>query len=87
MVVRGHECVMAKIGGVPYRVNFLLPQIHGGWFCPVCGRENIAPSELTAANLSGLHTSNDAGIPLGWLKRIPPPAELDDVKHDEEITA
>jgi hypothetical protein len=30
---------------------------------------------------------DDLAYPFSWLKRIPPLSELDDVKHDEEITA
>lgn len=37
------------------------------------------------------HASDRSGpwhvYPVSWLKKIPPLSELDDVKHDEEITA
>lgn len=87
MVVRGHECIVAKIGGVPYTVTAIATQMHGGWYCPVCRTEDLGKNELLGARLSPLHTNALSGIPLGWLKRIPPAGELEDVKRDEEITA
>jgi len=86
MVVRGHSCVMERLGGVPYRVKHIAPQRNGGWHCSRCGTWDIAPEELVGAGFEGVHVAGN-GIPLGWLKKIPPLSELDDVKRDVEITA
>jgi hypothetical protein len=85
MVVRGHECVVAKVGGVPYTVEAIVPQMFGGWYCPVCDTENHGTSEAYGAKLSPLHTGPGSGIPLGWLKRIPPQPELEGADSWEEI--
>lgn len=46
-------------------------------------------SAVTVGAIGG-HASNlpwFGGVPVHWLKRIPPLDELDDVKREEEITA
>lgn len=87
MVVRGHSCVVAKIGGVPYRVRTIVAQRGGGYTCPICWQRDLAPEEPYAAALEGLHTDDVSGTPLGWLKKIPPLTEPEDVRQDDEITA
>lgn len=83
MLVRGHECLMARHGGLIFRVAQLVPQRGGGWKCPKCGERDIGKNDAWGAHW----TMEDKGIPLSWLKRIPPLDELDDVQRDEEITA
>ena len=87
IAVRGHECLLARFGGVPFVVGAIVPQSGGGWHCSACGESDIAPEELWAANVTGLHRSKSSGIPLGWLKRIPPLSELEGEKRDAEISA
>lgn len=86
MVVRGHSCVLEHKGGIPFTVTGIKPAIGGGFRCRMCGTRNIASHEYIAAELS-FHNHRDCGVPITWLKRIPPLGELDDVKQDEEITA
>lgn len=77
MIVRGHECGLRVRGGIPYRVNGFSDQSGGGWTCNLCGARDLAQSDLVAARL--WHTRPGAGIPLSWLKRIPPLSELEGV--------
>lgn len=86
MVVRGHSCVLASIGGVPFRVNDILPVRGGGWHCNRCGEKNLTP-DSDGANLAGFHSIRDRAIPLKWLRRITPLGELGDVPQKEEIHA
>jgi hypothetical protein len=86
MVVRGHECVVAKVGGVPYTVAAIVQKMFGGWYCPLCRTEDHGQSEALGARLVPLHKDDGAAIPLGWLKRIPPASELDSEKRDEKLT-
>jgi hypothetical protein len=85
MIVRGHECAVRLKGGIPYTVTAIVPQVGGGWYCNACNTKDHAPHDLFGAAL--WHTGHGNGMPLSWLKRIPPLSELDDVKNDEEITA
>ena len=93
MVVRGHSCAIELIGGVPFTVESIEPQIGGSW-CNRCGERNIAPESLYGATgvpkprVKVMKAKFPKGaMPLEWLKKIPPIGELDDVKRDEEITA
>jgi hypothetical protein len=44
--------------------------------------------DASFATVAGARNSEgEFHVPISWLKRIPPLSELDDVKHDEEITA
>ena len=87
MAVRGHSCVISKIGGIPFTVARIVRQVDGGWWCPICGERDIGKEQLYGANLRPLHTDDHSAIPLGWLKKIPPLGELGDVRQDEEIHA
>lgn len=46
--------------------------------CSQCGQLWVEPTAETPTH---------RGVPISWLKKIPPLSELDDVKRDEEITA
>jgi hypothetical protein len=83
VVVRGHPCVFAFRGGVPFKVKKFVSQIGGGWTCNNCGMRDIEPETKIAAQL--WHTSAHGGVPLWWLKRIPPLEELEGVKTEEQI--
>lgn len=50
--------------------------------CGTC--KTVLPDEPFAM---ATDNAGEGGIPVSWLKRIPPLGELDDVRHDEEITA
>lgn len=83
MVVRGHRCAVNIIGGIPYTVIALHLPINGGWTCPVCHARSIAPTEIGAQLTSeGVH-----GIPLSWLKKIPPLTEPETTERKEESPA
>ena len=84
MVVRGHECVMQIAGGVPFTVTALLSPTGGGWHCPVCNKRNAGPNVVGA---EGFRASKGRGLPLHWLKRIPPLSELEGEQRKEEINA
>lgn len=85
MVVRGHECVLRLKGGIPWRVLGFSAQRNGGWHCPKCFEGDIAPEAAIAARLEFHDKGN--GIPLSWLKRIPPLDELETVRTEDEVTA
>ena len=77
--IRGHECVL----GFTFTVASIHGQQGGGWKCDRCGLIDLAPEEKYGASQDyGTHA-----IPLGWLKRIQPLAELEGEKHEEEIHA
>ena len=83
MVVRGHECVVATVGGIPYTVRAILNQVGGGWRCGICGTRDIAPNETLGAQFyTAMH-----GIPLSWLLKIDPPADDETTEQPEEISA
>lgn len=82
MMVRGHECVLARAGGRPFVVTALVHPWGGGWHCGICHKDSAGPNEIGAAGLG-----RGDGIPISWLKRIPPLDELESEKRDEEITA
>ena len=84
MVVRGHECAVAILGGVPRRVYGFRPQTGGGWVCPSCRKRDIAPSATIGARL---FQGGDSAIPLAWLKKIPPLSELESEQRKEEVGA
>lgn len=75
MVVRGHGCVVAARGGIPFTVESIEAPIFGGYRCPACKQNSIAPTELAAG-----WTNNDGqscATPLSWLLKIDPPALSD----------
>jgi hypothetical protein len=91
MVVRGHSCVLDLLLGRPWRVTDIRKQIGGGWVCGRCKTRDIAPEAMYGAAGHGISyrtpNSKPGGIPLQWLKRIPPLDELEGVKRDEEMVA
>ena len=83
MIVRGHPCAVQIRGGMPYRVQEIVPQAGGGWTCNKCGERDIAKSDLYGAAL--WHTIPGNGIPLSFLKRIPPLDELEGQRTEETL--
>lgn len=86
MAVRGHSCVLQLLGGIPYRVTKMYAQVGGGWTCNICGTRDLAPEASHGAagapKVSGVTNSNPyGGIPVTWLKRIPPIDELENEKE------
>jgi hypothetical protein len=81
MVVRWpHDCINPNgVLGTPFRVTAIRARQK---FCNRCGRPIPTNSDLCAIGFD-----RNAGIPLDWLKRIPPDGELDDVKEREELHA
>jgi hypothetical protein len=73
-----YEYKRSPCTGVPYRVQELPTRPALG--CHRCG---FYGDLLIATGFHGTH----AGVYVGWLQRIPPLEELDDVKRDEEINA
>ncbi len=53
---------------------------HNVTCCDKCGQRNDTTHAASIQNFQN-------GLPLSWLKRIPPLAELEGEKRDEEITA
>ena len=83
MVVRGHECVVAKVGGIPYTVRAIVNQTGGGWRCGICGTRDVAPNETLGAQFyTAMH-----GIPLSWLLKIDPPADGETTEQPKELSA
>lgn len=85
MVVRGHECVLRLKGGIPWRVMEFSNQRGGGWHCAKCDTYGIAPEEKVAA-VAPWNNKPGNGIPVGWLRRIPPPEELG-IRTADEVPA
>ena len=83
VMVRGHECTLAKYGGIPWRVAGLINQTGGGWGCGICGARNLASEALYAAQKRRMQAFN--GIPTTWLKRIPPLSELEGERTQEDM--
>lgn len=82
MVVRGHDCMVRAIGGVPFTVSGIVRVHDGGWFCNRCYTESAGPNVNGASG----HPLVNA-VPLTWLIKINPPAIDDSVETREEITA
>ena len=83
VVVRSeHECTTRIYGGAVFTVTGFEPQTGGGWTCGRCGAVNLLPNILEVA--LGLHKY---GVPVPWLRRIPPLAELDEAERKEETPA
>lgn len=82
MVVRGHECSVAKAGGIPWTVTGIVEPIGGGYYCDICKRHSAWGEERAATGYKkGSHA------PLSWLIRIDPPAIPETVEQREEISA
>jgi hypothetical protein len=72
-------CCGAALGDIFVVANFFTsPGFHS---CNKCWRE--IPKDFAVGPGS---PGTRCGAPPAWLKRIPPIEELDDVKHEEEIT-
>lgn len=95
-VVRGHSCLMERVGGYTFTVTDLVPAIGGGWTCGLCGERNIGRSDAygaagcprppTRIHLPYKHlTQGPMCIPVSFLKRIPPLEELEGEKRDEKL--
>lgn len=95
-VVRGHSCLMERVGGYTFTVTGLVQAIGGGWTCSICGERDIArhdaygaagcPRPPTRIHLPYAHlTKGKANIPLSSLKRIPPLEELEGERTQEDI--
>ena len=80
-VVRGHSCILARVGGWTFVVVEIVQPRGGGWYCEHCKTENAGPNEPGAARRIG----EGAYLPLSWLKRIPPLAELEGQRTEESI--
>jgi hypothetical protein len=89
MLVRGHECAMRLKGGLPWRVTRIVPQFGGGWHCPICGEHNLASGDLSGAQgcgtPPGIKGDPNGGMPLSWLKRIPPLGDLEGQPTQEDM--
>ena len=83
VMVRGHECGMKIASGIPFVVTALLRPIGGGWHCDHCNTDSAGPNEVAAEGFS----KKGRGLPLSWLKRIPPLDELEFEQRKEEIEA
>ena len=81
VMVRGHECTLAKYGGIPWRVAGLINQTGGGWTCPRCHEHSLAPEALQGAQRNTILTA----LPITWLKRIPPLSELEGERTQEDM--
>lgn len=79
MIVRGHACITAMVGGIPFRVTEIIAQKGGGWRCEHCHRYNIAPDDKFAARWE-----ERGNAPLSWLIRIDPPALTEDAHLQAE---
>lgn len=96
-VVRGHSCLMSRVGGYTFTVTEFVKQIGGGWTCGICGERNLGkhdsygaagcPKPPTRIHQPYAHlTKGAACIPLSFLKRIPPLSELEGERRDEKLT-
>jgi hypothetical protein len=77
MLVRGHECLMARAGGIPFIVTKVAQSLPGGFTCAACGQKG-AQAGLYADGYESRH------IPLQWLKRIDPPAIPETTEREQE---
>jgi hypothetical protein len=76
-----HACADVVLGRV--YVYSPRPTPHNGTRCQRCGTPDIAlPNEACH-----YVASTDRSLPQRWLKKIPPLAELESEKREEEITA
>lgn len=71
MVVRGHACILGRVGVVESEVY--VESVHCG-----CGWRMINIGPL-------VETTWCDGVPVSWLKRIDPPAEHERVETDEKV--
>jgi hypothetical protein len=76
----GDLCLVIRSNGAPWMAGYVVT-------CK--GHSDECAEDETVIHHPGvlLWSKDISIIPVSWLKRIPPLSELDDVKHDEEITA
>lgn len=90
MLVRGHKCALDFKGGVPWQVTDIRMDEGFGMRCQICGQTGIGKNALRAGGMgtpAGVKGHPDGGMPLSWLKRIPPLSELDAIKREEKEPA
>lgn len=78
MVVRGHDCVLTAVAGIPFTVDAVMPADYT-FSCSRCGSDHVADAQPYAfLDRSRLF----CGVPLAWLKKFPP---LSDRESLDEI--
>ncbi len=82
VLVRGHGCILERHVGRVFTVLGLVAPVGGGWHCTWCHKDSAGPNEI-AARIN----EKPGGIPLSWLKRIPPLSELEGEQSKEELHA
>jgi hypothetical protein len=86
MVVRGHACVLAVIGGIPFAAPAILQSEHCGlWKCRRCAARDI-PGGKPYVSMP-IQDAKTVDIPVSWLLKIHPPALDETTDTPEEITA
>lgn len=91
VAVRGHECLLERVGGIPFTVTGFLNPKGGGWTCTYCEMRSAGPNEVGVLGVRPDRkvTRNSAPIiPISFLKRIPPLGDLEGEKDaaDKPIT-
>lgn len=83
VLVRGHSCALNEAGGVP----FVFGKTHTYSTAPRCAR--CKESALFGAGTHPRLPQSLGGwvTPIEWLKRIPPPEELEGEKRSDEVEA
>lgn len=80
VVVRGHECVVSALGGIPFVVD-AVRAADERFTCSRCGADPAADAQ-PYAKFRGIMF---CGVPIAWLKRIPPLAELETTHETDSI--
>lgn len=73
MVVRGHSCTLAELGGAVFTVAGFEEPHNGGWRCVICGKHSAGPNEIGAL----FEGYPPKAIPISWLRKIPPIEDLE----------
>ena len=84
MIVRGHSCVLNKLGGIPFVVTGFMNPRGGGWRCSRCLTMSAGPNELGVTGDIGLR---GGAAPVSWLLRIDPSNLSEDIPEKEELHA
>lgn len=78
-VVRGHECVINQIGGIPWTVASVTRHTgHGRLRCDYCGYAWPVDGMVAAENAHYI-------VPVAWLKKFPPLDAL--TETEQSVTA
>lgn len=88
VMVRGHDCLYQRKAGVPFVVTGFVRPKGGGWTCGYCKQRSVGADEPGALGLLSKKKVTEysaPAIPISWLKRIPPLAELESEKTQEDI--